>query len=102
MSGNTTGVGVLIVEDGDFRVSGNFRWEGPIIVTGAYVGVGFLGGGFQEVYGSVVVNETATDEAAGYREGVITGNAKIKYSAQGIDLARSSRRLVSMSGWREQ
>ncbi|HBH02086.1 MAG TPA: hypothetical protein DDZ42_09235 [Candidatus Rokubacteria bacterium] len=102
VSGNTTGVGVLIVEDGDFRVSGNFRWEGPIIVTGAYVGVGFLGGGFQEVYGAVVVNETATDEAAGYREGVITGNAKIKYSGQGIDLARSSRRFVSMNGWREQ
>jgi len=33
---------------------------------------------------------------------VITGNAKIKYSGQGIDLARSSRRFVSMNGWREQ
>lgn len=101
LSGNTTGSGILIVEDGDLVISGNFRWEGVIIVTGQYVGVGFLGGGWQEVLGAVVTNETAPDEAPGYREGVVTGNAKIRYSKQGVDLARFARNLVSMTSWRE-
>lgn len=102
VSGNSTGTGILIVDDGDFRITGNFRWEGPIIVTGQYVGLGFLGGGFQEVLGAVIVNETATDEAPGFREGVITGNAKIRYSTEALSLIQNSRKLVTMQSWREE
>lgn len=99
VSGNTTGVGILIVEDGDFRISGNFRWEGPIIVTGNWVGVGYLGGGYQEVLGAVISNETATDP--GYREGVVTGNAKLRYSTEALALAQNLRKLVRIAVWQE-
>lgn len=99
VSGNSAGAGILIVEDGDFRISGNFRWDGIIIVTGQWVGVGFLGGGWQSVYGAVISNETARDP--GFREGVVTGNAKLNYSSQAIDLARQMRRLMALSSWRE-
>jgi len=87
ISGNSTGSGILIVEDGDLIVSGNFHWEGPVIVTGGYVGVGILGGGNQDVLGALISNETATNEAPGFFEGVLQGNAKVRYSRATIDRA---------------
>ena len=34
VSGDSTGTGILIVENGNVEIGGNFRWNGPIIVTG--------------------------------------------------------------------
>ena len=99
VTGTTTGYGILIVEDGDFRIYDNFQWYGPIIVTGKYVGVGFLGGGTQTVYGALISNETESDP--GYMEGVVTGNATIRYSCEALDKALGIRRLVSTRSWRE-
>jgi hypothetical protein len=99
VSGNTTGTGILIVEDGDFRISGNFRWEGIVLVTGQYVGVGYMGGGWQTVYGAVISNETATDP--GYKEALISGNAKLNYSSEALNLIRNSRRMLNLTSWRE-
>lgn len=99
ISGTTTGTGILIVEDGDLRISGNFNWNGPIIVTGNYVGVGFLGGGWQTVYGAVISNETSNDP--GFKEGVATGNAKIRYSCEALALALNTKKLTTASNWRE-
>ncbi|MBM3220944.1 MAG: hypothetical protein FJZ38_20085 [Candidatus Rokubacteria bacterium] len=87
ISGNSSGYGILIVEDGDFSITGNFGWEGPIIVTGGYVGVGINGGGNQQVLGALISNETATNEAPGFYEGVLTGNAKVAYSRAALDKA---------------
>jgi hypothetical protein len=87
VAGNSTGSGILIVEDGDFTIRGNFQWEGPIIVTGGYVGVGIMGGGNQEVLGALISNETAANEAPGFYEGVLQGNAKVHYSRATIDRA---------------
>jgi hypothetical protein len=99
LSGNTVGYGVLIVEDGDLRVSGKFAWYGPIIVTGKWVGVGYLGGGDQQVCGAVISNETSTDP--GFLEGVVTGNAKIRYSRQALDLGFSARALTRSVSWKD-
>lgn len=87
VSGDSTGSGILIVEDGDFTMRGNFHWEGPIIVTGGFVGVGIMGGGNQDVLGALISNETATNEAPGFFEGVLQGNAKVRYSRAVIDRA---------------
>ncbi|MBM4439943.1 MAG: hypothetical protein FJ027_05960 [Candidatus Rokubacteria bacterium] len=87
ISGNSSGAGILIVEDGDLTLNGNFGWEGPIIVTGGYVGVGINGGGNQTVRGALISNETATNEAPGFYEGVLHGNAKVQYSRAAIDNA---------------
>jgi hypothetical protein len=101
LSGGTVGSGILIVEDGDVKISGNFRWEGIIIVTGKYVGISYLGGGNQTLYGAVISNEMATDEEAGFFEGLIAGNSKLLYSSQAIDNVKNSRRLVRTYSWRE-
>jgi Tfp pilus assembly protein PilX len=87
VSGTSTGAGILIVENGDFTITGNFDWKGPVIVTGGYVGVGLMGGGTQNITGGLISNETATNGAPGFREGVLTGSAAIKYSRAAIDTA---------------
>jgi len=85
VSGASTGAGILIVENGDFTINGNFDWKGPVIVTGGYVGVGLMGGGTQNITGGLISNETATNEAPGFRDAVVTGSGSIRYSRAAID-----------------
>jgi len=99
LGGTTTGYGILIVEDGDMIVNGNFGWYGPIIVTGKWVGIGFMGGGNQSVYGAVISNETASDP--GFYEGYLNGNAKIRYSCEALNAALNARKLVSATNWKD-
>ena len=100
LTGTSTGYGVLIVEDGDFKINGNFAWNGAIIVTGQYVGLGFMGGGNQVVYGSVISNETATDP--GFKEGWVAGNAQIRNSCEALAAAMDhNRRLTNIVSWKD-
>ncbi|MBI2493108.1 MAG: hypothetical protein HYV94_13595 [Candidatus Rokubacteria bacterium] len=103
VSGTSEGTGILIVEDGNVDISGNFRWNGPIIVTGNNVGIRYRGGGSQSVYGVVVVNELHADGGTNL-EGDITGNASLLYSSEALTLVQDalSRRLVTTSSWSEQ
>ena len=87
ISGTSSGYGILIIEDGDLSLTGTFNWEGPIIVTGGYVGVGFSGSGTQNILGALVSNETATNEASGFYEGLVQGSASVKYSRAALDKA---------------
>ena len=100
LSGSSTGYGVIIVEDGDFRINGDFSWNGAVIVTGQYVGLGFMGGGNQVVYGSVISNETATDP--GFKEGWVAGNAQIRNSCEALAAAMDrNRRLTNIVSWKD-
>jgi hypothetical protein len=99
MSGTSTGAGILIVEDGDLNITGNFRWEGLIIVTGQNVGLRYGGGGNQTIYGGIVVNETAAVNTE--VEVDAAGNPKVLYSCQAINNVRNMRRLFRLASWRE-
>jgi hypothetical protein len=113
VGGTSSGAGILIVEDGDFTVNDTFRWVGLVIVTGKYVGVGLMGGGAQEILGALISNETASDEAVGFYEGVVVGNVMIRYSRAALNTALTAlaRRapvtagasyIVTMSSWQEK
>jgi Tfp pilus assembly protein PilX len=103
IAGNSTGTGILIVENGNVSISGNFQWHGPVIVTGNNVGIQYRGGGNQSVLGGVVVNELHSDGSTNL-EGDIRGNAKMAYSKEALDLVTLglSRRLTSTYSWREK
>ena len=101
LNGTVTGYGILVVEDGDLKVLGNFTWNGLVMVTGQWVGLGFMGGSNsidQYVYGGVISNETSTDPLY---EGVVYADAKIRYSCQALTQAATSRKLITMSSWTE-
>jgi len=104
ISGNSSGTGILIVENGPLVVSGTFNWNGPIIVTGANVKVQYVGGGEKTVWGSVIVNETTSDETVNL-EADVSGNAKIYYSTEAINTAMyglGARRYIRLYSWQEQ
>jgi len=99
VSGSTEGHGILIVEDGELWITGNFLWQGLIIVTGGRVALSFVGDGDQAVYGAVIFNDTSSD--AGPGKGAVIGNARLRYSYQALDQARRARKLVTIRSWRE-
>jgi hypothetical protein len=101
VTGNSVGYGILIVENGDFTMRDNFTWNGPVIVTGLYVGAGLMGSGNQRINGTLIVNEESTDEAVGFNEGWVAGNGVIQYSSQAMNLLNNTRKLVRLYGWRE-
>jgi Tfp pilus assembly protein PilX len=103
VSGTSLGTGILIVENGNVDISGNFRWNGPIIVTGNNVGIRYQGGGYQSVYGTAIVNEVNASEAP-QLEGEVTGNANLLYSSEALTLVRNLllRRFVRTYSWSDQ
>jgi Tfp pilus assembly protein PilX len=103
IDGTSSGTGILIVENGNLTIGGNFEWHGPIIVTGTNVGIQYLGGGYQKVYGSVIVNQLNNDGPRNL-EGVVFGNAKMAYSKEALDLVQRllSQRSIKTSSVRER
>lgn len=103
ISGTSVGTGILIIENGNADITGNFRWNGPIIATGNNVGLRYRGGGNQSVYGTTIVNELHNDGAANV-EGDIRGNANLLYSCEALALVQNglARRLVSTYSWTDQ
>jgi PilX N-terminal len=96
VNGNFSGVGVLVVRDADLVINGAFHFEGLILVTGAKVGFGLLGGGNKHVYGSVLINETSTDGPS-FREEVIQGASHLRYSRSALNIARQLMPAAVMS-----
>ena len=98
------GAGILIVEDGDFKQMTNFKWDGIVIVTGRYVGAGFMDGSTTTIRGAFVANESQAGEASGYFEFYLNAAANhftVLNSKQNVDLVQRMRGLHSMSSWRE-
>ncbi len=101
------GAGILIVEDGDFRVTNNFEWDGVVIVTGRYVSSIFETGGKATIYGATVANETEACEGgcpgvSTYWDGYFNAanTIALRFSQQNLDLVQG-RLLFKMSTWRE-
>jgi Tfp pilus assembly protein PilX len=97
------GAGILVVEDGDMKLLGNLNWQGAILVTGRYVGTGFMNGSTTNINGAFVSNETIWNEAAGFYEvylGTTTGSANFQYSQQALDMMKTIRAFHTIYGWR--
>jgi hypothetical protein len=99
-----TGYGILVVEDADmsFFQSGQFKWNGIVIVSGRNVGAGFRGGSNTEVRGALIGNETNASEVGGYFEFLNQAvTMKLRYGKEGIDLALNGLYNTRISLYRE-
>jgi Tfp pilus assembly protein PilX len=97
------GAGILVIEDGDLKNFGNFTWDGVVIVTGHYVGAGFMSGSNTTVHGALVSSELEGNEASGY-EFYLDANASgfiVEASKQMIDLVQLTRGTHTLTNWRE-
>ncbi|HEX6210642.1 MAG TPA: PilX N-terminal domain-containing pilus assembly protein [Methylomirabilota bacterium] len=98
------GAGILIVEDGDLKNLGNFQWDGVVIVTGNYVGSGFMDNSDTLIRGAFVANEKMAGEASGFFEFYLHSGADsftIYNSEQNIEMVRLMRGNTTMTNWRE-
>ena len=99
-----TGYGILVVEDADmsFFQSGQFQWNGIVIVSGRNVGAGFRGGSNTEIRGAIIGNETNASEVGGYFEFLNQASTmKLRYGKEGIDLALRGLYNTRVSLYRE-
>jgi hypothetical protein len=100
-----TGYGILVVEDSDlaFLQSGNFRWNGIVLVTGRNNSTAFLSNSNTEIRGALVNNETNPSEAAGYYEFFMssTGTTKIRASDENVQRALMALYNMRISAYRE-
>lgn len=99
-----TGYGILVMEEADlsFFQSGQFTWNGIVVVTGRNVGVGFRSGSNTEVRGALIANETNSQEVGGYFEFLNqSATMKIRYSKAGVDLALQALYNMRVSAYRE-
>jgi hypothetical protein len=103
LAGTSSGTGILIVENSVVEISGSFRWNGPIVVTGRNVGIRFRGDGNQAVYGAAIVNELNPAAAANV-ESDGAGKLDILYSNEALGLVQNAlkRRFVTTQSWTDQ
>jgi len=99
-----TGYGVLVIEDADlsFFQTGQFKWNGIVVVTGRNVGVGFRSGSNTEIRGALIANETNGAEAGGYFEFLNqAATMNVRYGKEGIDLALRALYNMRVYSYRE-
>jgi len=99
------GYGILVVEDADlvFFQTGNFRWDGIVLVTGRNVSIAFKGDSNTEIRGAVVGSEINGSEPGGYFEfyNRTTGNMLIRASKENIDMALRALYNMRITATRE-
>jgi Tfp pilus assembly protein PilX len=88
VGGSFTGVGILVVRNADLVLSGTFRWEGLVLVTGDDVSFKSIGPSAKDLLGAVMVNETG-NPAATRRILDIQGAVRMLFSRQALRRASS-------------
>ena len=100
-----TGYGILVVEDSDLAMfqTGNFRWNGIVLVTGRNVSSAFLDASNTEIRGALITNETNPLEASGYNEffAGTSGTMRILSSKENVDRALMALYNMRISAYRE-
>ena len=100
-----TGYGILVIEDSDlaFLQSGNFRWNGIVLVTGRNNSTAFLSNSNTEIRGALVVNETNPLEPCCFYEfyASSTGSMKLRASKENVDRALLALYNMRISAYRE-
>lgn len=100
-----TGYGVLVVEDSDLAMfqTGQFRWNGIVVVTGRNVSSAFLGASNTEIRGALITNETNPAEPCCFKEFYVDtdGTMKIRASKENIDRALMALYNMRISAFRE-
>jgi hypothetical protein len=89
LSGNVSGAGILVVRDAELVLSGSFRWQGWVLVSGDNVGVRVEGEQSKEILGALVINETAGESAAVPPTLDLRGGVRILYSHAALAAAAS-------------
>jgi Tfp pilus assembly protein PilX len=97
------GAGILVIQDGDMKNFGTLEWDGLVIVTGSYTGMGLMNGSTTTIRGAAVAYEAQAGEASGFFELYLgtVNSASIRSSKQDVDMVQLMRSMHSITNWRE-
>jgi hypothetical protein len=84
---NSGGAGVLVVRDVEMVLSGDFRWEGLIIVSGGDVGLRVADAANKEILGALIIHESGNATGSGPALLDIRGPLRAHFSRQALNLA---------------
>ena len=85
--GNSGGAGVLVIRDAELILTGEFRWEGLIIVAGGDVGFRALDAANKEILGALMIHESGNGTGSGPLLLDIQGSLRVRYSRRALNLA---------------
>jgi hypothetical protein len=89
VAGSSSGAGILVVRNAELILSGAFRWEGLIIVTGNNVSLRVLEAGAKEILGGVIINETGVYSGNNPAALEIHGTIRTLFSRSALENAAS-------------
>jgi hypothetical protein len=103
LSGQSSGTGILVVDNVAVEIDGDFRWNGLVVVTGGDAALRYRGGGTQAVYGGVIVDQPTANETTSLA-GSLRDKTHILYSKESLDLVQQAlkRRFVVTYGWNDR
>jgi hypothetical protein len=82
---NTGGAGILVIRDAELVLSGQFRWEGLIVVSGGDVGFHVADASNKEIFGALVIHESGNGTGTALLD--LQGTLRVRFSRQALDLA---------------
>jgi hypothetical protein len=86
-SGSSGGAGVLVVRDAELVLTGHFRWEGLVIVSGGDVGFRVEDPANKDIFGAVIVHESGNAIGSGPRLLDVQGLLHVRYSRDALSRA---------------
>jgi hypothetical protein len=84
---NSGGAGVLVVRDAEMVITGEFRWEGLIVVSGGDVGFRVADATNKDVFGALIIHESGNAAGSGPALLNIQGALRARFSRQALNLA---------------
>ena len=85
LTGTVSGAGILVVRNADLIITGTFRWDGLIIVTGTDISFKTAGSSSKDLLGAVLVNEAGIP-GSGRAALDIEGTVRLLFSRQALNL----------------
>ena len=103
VSGESSGAGILVVDNAAVEIDGSFRWNGLVVVAGRDAALRYRGGGTQAIYGGVIVDEPTLGGTTSLA-GTLRDKTHILYSKESLDLVQQAlrRRFVASYGWSDR
>jgi Tfp pilus assembly protein PilX len=84
---NIGGAGILVIRDAELILTGDFRWEGWVIISGGDVGFRVLGGDNKEILGALIIHESGNGTGSGPATLDLQGSLGVRFSRQAFNLA---------------
>jgi Tfp pilus assembly protein PilX len=83
---NTGGTGIMVIRDAEVVLTGEFRWEGLILISGGDVGFRVESAADKEILGALIIHESGNGIGSGPALLDIQGPLHVRFSRPALNL----------------